>query len=151
MAGTLKTRLSEDMKTALRAGDKARLGAIRLMLAAIKQREIDTRQALDDTQVLGILDKMVKQRRDSIAQYQAARREDLVSAEQFELEVISDYLPAALSEAEVEQLIDAALEATSARSAQDMGKVMGHLKPQLQGRADMALVSTRVKTRLTAQ
>jgi uncharacterized protein YqeY len=150
MAGTLKTRLSEDMKTALRAGDKARLGAIRLMLAAIKQREIDTRQALDDTQVLGILDKMVKQRRDSIAQYQAARREDLVSAEQFELEVISDYLPAALSEAEVEQLIDAALEATSARSAQDMGKVMGHLKPQLQGRADMALVSTRVKTRLTA-
>jgi uncharacterized protein len=150
MAGALKTRLSEDMKTALRAGDKARLGAIRLMLAAIKQREIDTRQALDDTQVLGILDKMVKQRRDSIAQYQAARREDLVSAEQFELEVISDYLPAALSEAEVEQLIDAALEATSARSAQDMGKVMGHWKPQLQGRADMALVSTRVKTRLTA-
>ena len=150
MAGALKARLSEDMKTALRAGDKARIGAIRLMLAAIKQREIDTRQALDDTQVLGILDKMVKQRRDSITQYQAARREDLVSAERFELEVISDYLPAALSGAEVEQLIDAALEATGARSVQDMGKVMGHLKPQLQGRADMALVSTRVKTRLTA-
>ncbi len=151
MARALKNRLSEDMKTALRAGDKARLGAIRLMLAAIKQREVDTRKTLDDTQVLGVLDKMVKQRRDSIIQYQAARREDLVSAEQFELEVINDYLPAALSEAEVEQLIDAALEATGARSMQDMGKIMGHLKAKLQGRADMALVSTRVKARLMAR
>ncbi len=151
MDRALKTRLSEDMKTALRAGDKARLGAIRLMLAAIKQREVDTRQALDDTQVLGVLDKMVKQRRESIAQYQAARRDDLVSSERFELEVISDYLPAALSETEVEHLIDAALEATGARSMQDIGKVMGYLKPQLQGRADMASVSIRVKTRLTAR
>lgn len=151
MSDALKTRLSEDMKTALRAGDKLRLGAIRLMLAAIKQREVDTRESLDDTQVLGVLDKMVKQRRESISQYQAARREDLVSAEQFEIEVINHYLPAALSEAEVERLIDDALEATGARSGQDMGKVMGHLKPLLQGRADMSSVSARVKTRLSAR
>ena len=137
------------MKAALRAGDKPRLSAIRLMLAAIKQREIDTRSELDDAQVLSILDKMIKQRRESIAQYESARREDLVAVERFELEVIQAYMPAALDDAEVYRLIDAALTETGASRAQDIGRVMSRLKSQLQGRADMARVAARVKARLT--
>jgi uncharacterized protein YqeY len=142
-------RISNDMKAALRAGDKPRLSAIRLMLAAIKQREIDTRSELDDAQVLSILEKMIKQRRESIAQYESARREDLVAVERFELEVIQAYMPAALGDDEVYRLIDAALSETGASRAQDIGQVMSRLKSQLQGRADMARVAARVKARLT--
>ncbi len=139
------------MKAALRGGDKPRLGALRLILAAIQQREVDTRSELDDTQVLAVLDKMVKQRQDSIAQYQRAGREDLVAQERLELDLIRSYLPAALSDQEIEALIDAAITQTGAHTMRDMGKVMGRLKPQLQGRADMAAVSARVKARLAGR
>jgi uncharacterized protein YqeY len=149
VSSPLKARISNDMKAALRAGDKSRLSAIRLMLTAIKQREIDTRSELDDAQVLSILDKMIKQRRESIAQYESARREDLVALERFEIEVIQAYMPAALDDAEVYHLIDAALTETGASRAQDIGRVMSRLKPQLQGRTDMARVAARVKARLT--
>lgn len=149
MSSPLTARISEDMKAALRARDKPRLGAIRLILAAIKQREIDTRRVLNDAEVLAILDKMVKQRRESITQYQSARRDDLAMVEQFELELIRGYMPAALSDEEVGGLIDAALAETGASGPRDMGKVIGFLKPQLQGRADMGAVSTRVKARLS--
>jgi uncharacterized protein YqeY len=151
MSEPLKSRLSADMKAALRAGDKARLGAIRLMLAAIKQREIDNRSELDEAQALAVLDKMVKQRRESIVQYESARREDLVAIEQFELEVIREYMPAMLSDVEIDRLIDAAQTQTGASGLQDMGKLMAHLKRQLQGRADMAAVSSRVKARLSGR
>lgn len=151
MLASLKTRISDDMKAALRAGDKPRLSAIRLILAAIKQREVDTRTQLDDSQIVAILDKMAKQRRESIAQYGAAGRADLVAAEQFELDVIGNYMPAALSDTEIERLIDAAFATTDARGVQDMGKVMGCLKPQLQGRADMSMVSARVRNRLSTR
>jgi uncharacterized protein YqeY len=136
------------MKTAMKAGDKTRLGVIRLMLAAIKQREIDERIELDDAQVLAVLDKMVKQRRDSIAQYSGAGREDLAEIERFEIEVIQSYLPRALTDDELTALIDAAMVSTQASAMSDMGKVMGLLKPQIQGRADMGSVSARVKQRL---
>jgi uncharacterized protein YqeY len=151
MPNSLKARINDDMKTALRAGDRPRLGTIRLMLAAINQREIDTRTELNDAEVVAILDKMVKQRRESIAQYQSARRGDLVAAEQFELDLIRSYMPAALSDEEVARLIDASLTESDASSLRDMGKVMRLLKPQLQGRADMAAVSARVKTRLSGR
>jgi uncharacterized protein len=151
MPSSLKARINDDMKTALRAGDRPRLGTIRLMLAAINQREIDTRTELNDAEVVAILDKMVKQRRESIAQYQSARRGDLVAAEQFELDLIRSYMPAALSDEEVARLIDASLTESDASSLRDMGKVMRLLKPQLQGRADMAAVSARVKTRLSGR
>jgi hypothetical protein len=144
----LKQRLTDDMKAAMKAGDKPRLGVIRLINAAIKQREVDERIELDDTAVLAVLEKMVKQRRDSIAQYEAAGREDLADTERFEIEVCQAYLPEALSDAEVDALIDAALAATGAASMRDMGKLMGVLKPKLQGRADMGAVSQRVKARL---
>jgi hypothetical protein len=144
----LKQRLTDDMKAAMKAGDKPRLGVIRLINAAIKQREVDERIELDDTAVLAVLEKMVKQRRDSIAQYEAAGREDLADTERFEIEVCQEYLPEALSDAEVDALIDAALAATGAASMRDMGKLMGVLKPKLQGRADMGAVSQRVKARL---
>ncbi|WP_295887648.1 GatB/YqeY domain-containing protein [uncultured Thiohalocapsa sp.] len=144
----LKQHLTDDMKAAMKAGDKPRLGVIRLINAAVKQREVDERIELDDTQVLSVLEKMVKQRRDSIAQYEAAGRDDLASGERFELGIIQGYLPEALSETEVEGLIDEALAATGAASMRDMGKLMGWLKPQLQGRADMGDVSQRVKARL---
>lgn len=146
---TLKERITEDMKTALRAREKDRLGALRLILAAIKQQEIDTRVDLDDPQVLGVMDKMVKQRRESLDQYVRAGREDLAAQEQFELDVISTYLPEPLSETEIDALIDTILAETGATSMQDMGRVMGRLKPQLQGRADMGAVSSRVKARLS--
>jgi uncharacterized protein YqeY len=144
----LKQRLTDDMKGAMKAGDKSRLGVIRLINAAIKQREVDERTELDDTQVLAVLEKMVKQRRDSIAQYESAGREDLAEGERFELEVCQDYLPEALSEGEITALIDEAVAATGAASMRDMGKLMGVLKPKLQGRADMGEVSKRVKARL---
>ena len=144
----LKQRIQDDMKTAMKAGDKPRLGAVRLILAAIKQREVDERIELDDTQVLAVLDKMVKQRRDSVVQYTAAGREDLASVERFEIEVCQGYLPQPLSEAEVSVLIDTAIAATGAAGMKDMSRVMAQLKPLVQGRADMGAVSALIKQRL---
>jgi uncharacterized protein YqeY len=144
----LKSQVQADMKTAMKAGEKTRLGVIRLILAAIKQREVDERIELDDTQVLAVLDKMMKQRRDSIEQYGAAGRRDLVDVERFEVEVIQGYLPAALGEAELGALVEAAVTASGAAALSDMGKVMAVLKPQVQGRADMGAVSALVKRRL---
>ena len=145
---SIKDRIQQDMKDAMRARDSARLGTIRLIMAAIKQREVDERIELDDTQVITVLEKMVKQRRESIAQFEQAGRDDLVAKENSELEVIAPYMPAALSEAEINQLIDTALATTGAASIRDMGKVMAELKPQLAGRADMGAVSARIKARL---
>lgn len=147
-ASTIREKVQEDMKAAMRAGEKAKLDAIRLILAAIKQREIDERITLDDAQTLAVLDKMLKQRRESIAQYESAGRTDLVDKENQEVSVIQGYLPAQLSEAEITQLIDSILKDTGATSARDMGKVMAALKPQIQGRADIAAVSARVKEKL---
>jgi uncharacterized protein YqeY len=144
----LKQRITEDMKTAMRAKDKQRLATIRLILAAIKQREVDERIELDDTAVLAVLDKMVKQRRDSIAQFEKAERSDLVAQEQSELQVIAAYMPQPLGEGEIAALIDEAVASSGAASLKDMGKVMGALKPRVQGRADMGKVSARVKQRL---
>ena len=145
----LKQRLQDDMKAAMKAGDKRRLGVVRLINAAIKQREVDERVELDDTQVLVVLDKMLKQRRDSISQYEQAGREDLAAQERFEVEVCQAYMPAALSDDEIAGLIAEAIDSTGASSMQEMGKVMALLKPKLQGRADMAAVSKQIKTRLT--
>jgi len=145
----LKDRIQDDMKSAMKAHDKARLGTIRLILAAIKQREVDERIELDDSQVLAVLDKMVKQRRDSIAQYQQAGRQELADQEQAEIEVIQEYLPAALTDEEITALIDEAIATTGASSMKEMGKVMGLLRPKLQGRADMGAVSARIKQRLS--
>ena len=145
---SVKERLQQDMKDAMRGGDKRRLGVIRLVLAAIKQREVDERTELDDDQVLAVLDKMAKQRRESIDQYGKAGRDDLVEQEQFELDVLKTYLPEQLTEAEIQSLIDEALAATGAGSMKDMGKVMGVLKPRLAGRADMGAVSALIKARL---
>ena len=144
----LKQRLVEDMKTAMKAGEKRRLGIIRLINAAIKQREVDERIELDDTQVLAVLDKMLKQRRDSITQYEAAKREDLAEQERYEIGVCQEYLPAALSDDEIAALIEAAVAAAGALSQKDMGKAMALLKPQVQGRADVGAVSALVKQRL---
>jgi uncharacterized protein len=144
----LKQRLTDDMKAAMKAGAKERLGTIRLVNAAIKQREVDERIELDDTQVLAVLEKMVKQRRDSISQFEAAGREDLAAKERAEIDVIQGYLPEALSDDEIEALINAAVAETGAASMRDMGSLMGVLRPQLQGRADMGAVSQRVKARL---
>lgn len=145
---SLKARITEDMKAAMRGGDKRRLGVIRLIQSAIKQREVDERVELDDAQVIVTLDKMLKQRRDSIEQYQKASREDLAEQEAFEIGVIQEYMPAALSEAEIDALVDEAIAATGASSMRDMGAVMGRLKPKLQGRADMGEISKRIKSRL---
>jgi uncharacterized protein YqeY len=147
---TIKTRLQDDMKAAMRGREQARLTTIRLVLAAIKQREIDERTELDDAEVLAVLDKLAKQRRESIAQFRAAERSDLADKEAFELDIIQGYLPAALGPAELGRLIEEALAGTGAASIRDMGKVMARLRPQLQGRADMAEVSDRVKARLNA-
>lgn len=144
----LKAQIQSDMKTALKAGDKTRLGVIRLILAAIKQREVDERIELDDSQVLAVLDKMVKQRRDSIEQFGAANRQDLVDVERFEVEVIQGYLPAALTEPEIAALVESAVAESGASAMSDMGKVMAVLRPQVQGRADMGAVSSLVKRRL---
>ncbi len=144
---SLKDRIQDDMKTAMRAKDKERLGAIRLILAAVKQREVDERIELNDSQVLGVLEKMIKQRRESLAQYQSAGRDDLAAREAFEIELIQSYLPAPLGEAEIDALIANAIAVTGAQSVRDMGKVMALIKEQAQGRADMAAVSARVKAR----
>ena len=145
---SLKERITADMKAAMKSGDKARLGVIRLILAALKQVEVDERIELDDQRVTAILDKMVKQRRDSLEQYQKAGRGELADQERFEIEVIQEYLPEPLGEAEIEALIDEAIAATGASSMKEMGKVMGMLKPRLQGRADMGAVSARIKQKL---
>jgi len=137
------------MKDALRGGDKRSLGIIRLILAAIKQREVDERIELDDAQVTSVLDKMTKQRRDSLEQYQKAGRDDLADQETFELEILKAYLPEQLGDAEIDVLIDEAIQAAGANSMKDMGKVMGQLKAKLQGRADMGAVSSRIKDRLS--
>jgi hypothetical protein len=146
----LKQRIQDAMKAAMKAGAKERLGVIRLIMAAIKQREVDERIQLDDVQVIAVLDKMVKQRRESIVQYQAAGREDLANIENAEIRVIQEYLPKALSEPEIEGLIKAAITETGAASIADMGKVMALLKPKMQGRADLSAVSARIKNLLTS-
>jgi uncharacterized protein len=145
---SVKSRLKEDMKQAMRSGDKARLGTIRMALAAIQQREVDERIELDDAQALGVLDKMIKQRRESVEQYRAGAREDLAAKEAAEIEVLGAYLPEPLGEQELAAMIDAAIAETGAASMKDMGRVMAVLRPQAQGRADMAAVSTMVKARL---
>jgi len=145
---SLKARISDDMKSAMRAKEAARLGAIRLLLAAIKQKEVDERCELDDAAIAAIVEKLIKQRKDSISQFQAAGRTDLVAAEQEELSVLQAYLPEQLSGAEVEAAVIAAIAESGATSARDMGKVMGLLKPRLAGRADMAQVSSLIKSRL---
>ncbi|MEW6353121.1 MAG: GatB/YqeY domain-containing protein [Pseudomonadota bacterium] len=144
----LKQRITEDMKSAMRGGDKRRLGVIRLILSAIKQREVDERIALDDVQIVAVLEKMIKQRRDSISQYQAANRQDLVEQESYEVGVLQEYMPAQLGAQEIDAMIDAAITAQGATSAKDMGKVMAALKPQMQGRADMGQVGAKVKAKL---
>jgi hypothetical protein len=146
----LRQRVESDMKTAMRAKDKERLGTIRLILAAIKQREIDERITLGDTDILAVLDKMIKQRRDSITQFEQAGRQELADKEAAEVAVIQEYLPAALSDNEVDSLIAEAMTASGASSPQDIGKIMALLKPKLQGRADMGLVSRKVKEKLSA-
>ena len=145
---SLKTQLTEDMKAAMKSGEKDRLGVIRLINAAIKQKEVDERIEMTDALVLAVLEKMVKQRKDSISQYEAAGREDLAAIERYELGVIDVYLPAKLGEAEVLAAIDAAITETGATGAADMGKLMAVLKPQLAGQADMGEVSKLVKQRL---
>lgn len=144
----LKTRIQDDMKAAMRAGEKERLGTIRLILAAVKQQEVDTRLELSDSDVITILDKMTKQRKESITQFSKAQRNDLVDKEQAELDIIQTYLPKPLSDAEIDALIEEAMKTSGASSVKDMGKVMGLLKPQLQGRADMGQVGARIKSRL---
>jgi len=145
----LKARLQDEMKAALRAGQKERLGTIRLVIAAVKQKEIDSRAALDDSGVLAVLDRMTKQRRESISQFERAGREDLVEKERAELDLLQEFLPAPLTESEIDALVAAAVEETGASSVRDMGAVMGKLKPALQGRADMRAVSARVRSRLS--
>ena len=146
---TLKARITEDMKDAMRARDAARLSTIRLLQAAIKQREVDERIELTDADVLAILDKMVKQRKDSIAAFEAGHRADLAAAERAEIAVLQTYLPQPLTGAEIDALIAEAIAATGATGAAGMGKAMAALKPRLSGRADLAAVSARVKARLT--
>jgi uncharacterized protein len=145
---TLKQRINEEMKSALRARESARLSAIRLLLAAIKQREVDDRKELSDAEIVAVVEKMLKQRRESIAQYEKANRQDLVDAEQFEVSVLQAYMPQALSDAQVDADIGAAIASTGARTVADMGKVMAVLKQQLAGRADMGKVSAAVRARL---
>ncbi|MGR9045942.1 MAG: GatB/YqeY domain-containing protein [Gammaproteobacteria bacterium] len=141
----LKDRIREDMKAAMKGGDKSRLAVIRLIMAAIKQREVDERIELDNDQVLAVLDKMLKQRRESIKQYQAADRLDLAEIEEAEVRVIQDFLPQALTDSEIDAMIQEAVQQSGAESIKDMGKVMGLLKTKMQGRADMAVVSAKIK------
>ncbi|RBJ69225.1 GatB/YqeY domain-containing protein [Pseudomonas sp. MWU12-2534b] len=147
---SLKEQISEDMKAAMRAKESERLATIRLLMAAIKQREVDDQVTLDDAGITAVIDKMIKQRRDSISQYQAAQRQDLVDKEQAEMDVLMAYMPQQLSQAEIEALIAKAVADTGAGGMQDMGKVMGALRPQLAGRADMAQVSALIKAKLSA-
>lgn len=145
----LKTRITEDVKSAMRAREKDRLGTLRLITAAIKQKEVDERIELDDTAVLAVLEKMVKQRKDSIEQFTKAARDDLIAQEQFELKLIRTYLPEQMSEAEIEAIVTEAVAATGATEMKDMGKVMGQVKPKVAGKADMGLVSKLVKSKLS--
>lgn len=145
----LKSRIQEDMKAAMRARDKARLGALRMLMSAIKQREIDERNELDDTAVLGVVDKMVKQRRESADSYASAGRTELASAEEAEIAVLQEYLPQPLNDDEIDALVAQAVSDAGAGSIKDMGRVMQILKPQVQGRADMGTVSQKVKARLS--
>jgi uncharacterized protein len=145
---SLKGRITDDMKAAMRSGEKERLGAIRMITAAIKQREVDERITLDDAQVINILEKMIKQRRESVAQFLAGKRQDLADKETAEIALLQTYMPSALGEAEIEALIGAAITSSGAASIKDMGKVMGLIKPQVAGRADMGAIGARIKARL---
>ena len=145
---SLKDKITQDMKDAMKAGEKDRLGVIRLILSAIKQREVDERIVLDDSQILSVLDKMLKQRRESVAQFTQGNRKDLVDKEEAEIKVIQGYMPAQLSETELDQLIAAAVAESGATTIKDMGKVMGILKPKVAGKADMSAVSARIKAKL---
>ena len=145
---TLKARITEDMKTAMRSGEKDRLSCIRMLQAGIQQREVDERITLDDAQVLAVVDKMIKQRRESVAQFEAGHRADLVAKESAEIAWLTQYLPAQLGDRELEALIREAIAATGAASIKEMGKVMGVLKPKIQGRTDIGALSVRVKTAL---
>jgi hypothetical protein len=147
----LRERLNDEMKAALKAREADRLGALRLLLAAVKQREVDERITLDDAGVVAVVEKMIKQRKDSIAQYEKAARQDLADKEKFEIAILEAYLPQQLSGPEIEAIVSEALAATGAKSAADMGKVMGVVKPKLAGRADMGKVSALVKARLAGQ
>lgn len=147
---SLKERITEDMKSAMRSGEKDRLATIRLALAAIKQREVDERITLDDPQVLAVLEKMIKQRKEAIVQFQAGARADLVAKESAEVSILEGYLPARMSDAELDALIAGAIASTGASCAKDMGKVMALVKSQAQGRADMSAVSARVKEKLAS-
>ena len=145
----LREKLNEDIKTAMKAREQDKLAALRLMLAAVKQREVDERITLDDAGVIAVVEKMIKQRKDSIAQYEKAARQDLADKEKFEIGVIESYLPQQLSQGEIDAIVAEAIQATGAKSAADMGKVMGVVKPKLAGRADMGKVSGMVKAKLT--
>jgi len=145
---SLKDRIQEDMKAAMRSGEKERLGVIRMITSAIKQREVDERITLDDTQVLSVLEKMIKQRKESVAQFQAGNRPDLVDKETGEITLLQAYLPSQLSDAELDALIGEAITTTGAASIKDMGKVMGIIKGKAQGRADMAAVGAKIKAKL---
>jgi uncharacterized protein YqeY len=145
---SLKERITDDMKAAMRAGEKERLGVIRMITSAIKQREVDERIVLDDTQVLSVLEKMIKQRKESLAQFQAGNRQDLVDKESREITLLQTYMPSRLSDAEVDAMIADAVAATGAASIKDMGKVMGVIKAKAQGRADMAAVGAKIKAKL---
>ena len=145
---SLKARITEDMKAAMRSGEKDRLGLIRMLQAGIKQREVDERIELDDTQVLAVIEKMVKQRKDSVEQFRAGGREDLATREESEIAWLADYLPAQLSEAELQAIISEAIATSGATSMKEMGKVMGLIKPRVQGRTDMGALSARIKASL---
>jgi uncharacterized protein YqeY len=145
---SLKSKITDDMKAAMKAKEAQRLSAIRLLLAAVKQREVDERKDLSDGEIAAVIEKMIKQRRDSISQFQAANRQDLVAGETFELNLLSGYLPQQLTDAEIAAEVSAAMAQTGAKSAADMGKVMGVLKGKLAGRADLAKVSAQVKAKL---
>ncbi len=147
---SLKARLVEDMKTAMKSGEKDRLGVIRLINAAIKQREVDERIALDDAQTIAVIEKMLKQRKDSLSQYEAAGREDLAAVERYEQGVLQTYLPAQLGDAEIDAIIDASITEAGATGPKDMGKVIGLVRPKVAGRADMGALSERVKQKLAA-
>ncbi len=144
----LKERITDDMKAAMRSGEKERLGVIRMITSAIKQREVDERIILDDTQVLSVLEKMIKQRKESVVQFKAGNRQDLVDKESAEIALLQGYLPAALSDAEIDSLINEAVAATGAASVKDMGKVMAIIKAKAQGRADMGAVGAKIKAKL---
>jgi uncharacterized protein len=145
---SLKDKITQDMKDAMKAGEKDRLGVIRLILSALKQREVDERIVLDDSQILSVLDKMLKQRRESVAQFTQGNRKDLADKEEAEIKVIQGYMPAQLSDTELDQLVTAAVVESGAASVKDMGKVMGILKPKVAGKADMSAVSAKIKSKL---